>query len=182
MKSEGAKRPAGARAVIDWEGEAFTVYVAEGSYAAVARHFGVSVRTVETHGRRDRWKHRRREIEQEAAQRNRELLVSGRVEEVQRIQELIDASLLGYSERLREGMRMTPADLERLNRLSRALLDELDETTSPDAAAAAARSPERSVEHAQAVIVALAEAGALEELGLTYTPVQADETNVQGAS
>ncbi len=76
------------------------------------------------------------------------------------MQELIDASLLGYSQRLREGMRMTPADLERLNRLSRALLDELDETATADAAASVAKPQERTVEHAQAVVAALAETGA----------------------
>jgi hypothetical protein len=171
-----------ARRPIDWEGEAFAVYVAEGTCAAVARHFGVSVRTVETHCARGQWKQRRRQIQQEAALRSQELLILGRVEEVQKLHELIDATLTGYSQRLQEGMRMTPADLERLNRLSRALLDELDETATADAAASASKPPERTAEHARSVITALAEAGALEALGLTYTPVEAGGTNSEGAA
>jgi transposase len=166
---------------IDWEGEAFAVYLAEGTCAGVARHFGVSVRTVETHCARGRWRQRRREVQQEAAQRSRELLVDEQVQKVQRIEELIDASLLEYSQRLRDGMRMTPADLERLYRLWRNLIDVRDETTSAEAAASAVEPPERTIEHAHAVITALAEAGALEAFGLTYTPVETTETNTEGA-
>lgn len=155
----------------------------ERSYEAVAKHFGNSPRTVEKHGRDGRWKQRLREIDQEAARRSQELLISGRVEELQQLQGLINASLLAYAQRLQEGrMNMGPVDLERLNRLSRALLDELDETASGEAAAATAGPPERTVAHAEAVITALARAGALAELGLTYTPVEATTPDEEGDS
>ncbi len=175
-----------ARTVVDQE-EEFAYYAslppAERSCAAVAKHFGNSPRTVEKHCTDGRWRQRLREIDQEAARRGQELLISGRVDELQKMQELIDASLLGYAQRLREGtMRMAPADLERLNRLSRALLDELDETASGEASAAAAGPPGRTVEHADAVIAALAKAGALEELGLTYTRVGVREPDGEGGS
>ena len=178
---EGHANDKRARGPIDWEGDAFAAYLAGGTCGAVAEHFGVSVRTVQTHCARGRWRQRRREIQKEAALRAQELLISGRVDEVKKLQELIDASLLSYSQRLQEGMRMTPADLERLNRLSRALLDELDETATVDAAASADKPPERTPEHAKAVITALAETGALEALHLTYTPVEKGETTMEGA-
>ncbi len=75
----------------------------ERTYEAVAKHFGNSPRTVEKHGRDGRWRQRLREIDQEAALRSRELLISGRVEGVQKFRELIDASLYGYAQRLQEG-------------------------------------------------------------------------------
>jgi hypothetical protein len=172
------------RPATDWE-EAFAYYASlppsERSYAAVASRLGVSRRTVEGHGYREHWKQRLRAIEQEAARRTQESLISGRVEEVQKIQQLIDESLLGYAKRLQDGMRMTPADLERMNRLSRALLDEIDETASAEASAITAEPPERTVAHAEAVITALARAGALEALGLTYTPV-ASQPDGEGVS
>jgi hypothetical protein len=173
-----------ARIVADQE-EEFVYYRSlppgERSYEAVAKHFGNSRRTVEKHGRDGRWRQRLREIEQEAARRSQELLITGRVEELQKMQHLINASLLAYAQRLQEGrMNMGPVDLERLNRLSRALLDELDETASGEAAAAMAGPPERTVAHAEAVVAALAKAGALEELRLTYTPVEATESDGEG--
>jgi hypothetical protein len=75
---------------------------------------------------------------------------------------------------LRKGMRMTPADLERLNRLSVALIEE---AITPQLAASdvAEPAPERTIEHARTVLDALAEAGALEALGLTRIPTEPDE-------
>jgi len=159
------------KSMVDWEA-AFAYYAAlppaERSYATVAAKFGVSVRTVETHGRSEHWKQRLRAIRDEVAARTADALADARVEEISKLRRLIDASLIAYAERLRAGMRMTPADLERLNRLSRALIDE---TTSP--------SPrpnpdpdqnellQRTPEHTAAVLAALEETGALAALGLT---------------
>jgi hypothetical protein len=165
---------------IDWEGDAFALYLELGTCAGVAQHLGASVRTVQTHCARGRWRQRRREIQQEAAQRSHELLISERVQKAQKIEELIDASLLEYSQRLQEGMRMTPADLERLYRLWRNLIDVRDEAATENVGQSVDKPPERTVEHAHAVITALAEAGALEPLGLTYAPVETGETNTEG--
>jgi hypothetical protein len=164
--SENAKQ--GARAAIDWEA-AFAYYAAlapaERSYAAVAAEFGVSVRTVETHGRSEQWKARLHQIKAETRKRNADALIEARVEEIEKLRRLIDASFVAYADCLRSGMRMSPADLERLNRLSRLLIDEAiapQLTTGHDEYDV----PERTMEHAHAVLEALAEAGALEALGL----------------
>lgn len=159
----------GGKSAVDWEA-AFAFYAAlpprERTYAAVAAEFNVSPRTVETHGRSDHWKQRLRTIDTETAARTVDALVDARVEEINKLRRLIEASLFAYAERLREGMRMSPADLERLNRLSLALIDEaanprIDPTT--DNKETEARTPEHSV----AVLEALAESGALAALGLT---------------
>src|SRR5690242_14942489 len=117
----------GTRPAIDWE-EAFAFYAAlppgERSYAAVAAEFGVSVRTVETHGRDERWKARLLAIKEETRSRTAEALIEARVEEVEKLRRLIEASFVAYAEALRAGMRMGPGDLERLNRLSLALIEE----------------------------------------------------------
>jgi hypothetical protein len=159
------------RTSVDWE-QAFAFYASlppgERTYAAVAAHVGRDVRTVETHGRTGRWKLRLREIETKAAARTTEALIEARVAEIEKLRRLIDASLIRFAEQLRDGMRMAPADLERLNRLSRTLIDEIsnphppppgDETSAPD----------RTPEHTEAVLDALAETGIFETLGLART-------------
>lgn len=169
----------GARAAIDWEG-AFVYYCrlspAERSYAAVAAKFGVSRRTVETHGRKEKWKERMLAIRMETQARTADSLVEARVAEVEEMRRLINASLAGYAEALRNGMRMSPADLERLNRLSLALNEE---AISPERLGrnGAVGPPERTPEHVRAVIDALAEAGVLETIGLTrLEPIRTDPT------
>ena len=162
-------RVAGPRAAIDWEA-AFAHYVGlpaeDRSYAAVAAAFGVSVRTVETHGRQEKWKERLRAISNEARARTADSLVEARVAEVVEMRRLVNASLVRYEEALRNGMKMSAADLERLNRLSLALNEEAM-SPLPLGRDEAAERPERTPEHVRAVIDALAEAGVLETIGLT---------------
>jgi hypothetical protein len=156
------------RRSVDWE-QAFAFYASlppgERTYAAVAAHVGRNVRTVETHGRTGRWKLRLREIETKAAARTTEALIEARVAEIDKLRRLIDASLIRFAEQLRDGMRMAPADLERLNRLSRTLIDEISTPHSPPPGETSA--PQRTPEHTQAVLDALAETGIFEALGLT---------------
>jgi hypothetical protein len=165
-----AKR--GARAAIDWE-EAFAYYAslspAERSYAAVAAEFVVSRRTVETHGRTEDWKERLRQIKEETRARTAEALVEARIAEIEKLRRLIDATFVGYAEALRNGMRMSPVDLERLNRLSLALNEEVI-SPQPLWQDDDRERPQRTPEHLSAVIDALAEAGALEALGLGRLP------------
>lgn len=179
MTARPDDNPPRGRTAIDWEA-AFAFYAAlpapRRSYAAVADEFGVSVRTVETHGRSGGWKTRLREIEATAARAADGELAQARSEELRKIGKLIEASFLEYANKLRRGeVRMTPADLERLHRLRQQLTDELTGVhahTDP-APAPAARAPE----HITAVIDALAEAGALEAFGLTRTPAADDDAN-----
>jgi flavin-binding protein dodecin len=168
-RTQEGTRGRGARAAIDWEA-AFAFYVSlaaeERSYAVVAAEFGVSVRTVETHGREEKWKERLLAISKEARARTADSLVEARVAEVVEMRRLINASLVRYEEALRNGMKMSAVDLERLNRLSLALNEEAISPQPLGRDEAAAR-PERSPEHVRAVIDALAEAGVLETIGLT---------------
>lgn len=91
------------------------------------------------------------------------------MEEIEKLRRLIDASHVVYADALRNGMRMSPADLERLNRLSIALLDEAN---TPRAAAVNPdhEPPPRTLEHARAVLDTLIETGALDALGLAQSP------------
>jgi len=157
----------------DWDA-AFAYYAAlppqDRSYASVAAKFGVSPRTVETHGRTGRWKERLRGIAEKAAAQTDDVLVQARVDQVQNIRKLIDASLIAFAERLRSGeMRMTPSDLERLNRLSLDLIDEITHPRTGSQASVASEQRERTPEHSAAVLDALAEIGALDALGLNRT-------------
>jgi hypothetical protein len=175
---KGSTRSRGARPAIDWDA-AFGYYgslsPAERSYAAVAAEFGVSVRTVETHGRKEKWKERVHTIATETRARTADSLVEARVAEVEEMRRLINASLVGYAEALRNGMRMSPVDLERLNRLSVALNEEALsprlERTVVD------KPPDRTPEHVEAVIDALAETGALQAIGLTRFPAVPNESS-----
>jgi flavin-binding protein dodecin len=168
-RTDEQTRRRGARAATDWEA-AFGYYGSlsppERSYAAVAAEFGVSVRTVQTHGRREKWRERVHAITIETRARTADSLVEARVAEVEEMRRLVNASLAGYAEALRNGMRMSPADLERLNRLSLALTEE---AVSPQRLGGVdvGEPPERTPEHVRSVIDALAEAGVLEEIGLT---------------
>jgi hypothetical protein len=92
-----------------------------------------------------------------------------RVAAIEKMRRLIDASLDAYAEALRNGMRMGPADLEKLNRLSLVITEEAL-TAQPLGREAPAERPLRTTEHTRAVLGALAQTGALEALGLTLLP------------
>ena len=95
------------------------------------------------------------------------MLGQARVEQIGKTIRLIDASLIGYAEKLRRGeVRMTPADLERLHRLHQQLGEQLEVANAPAQQPQTAAAAPRNPEHTAAVIVALREAGALEALGL----------------
>jgi hypothetical protein len=185
MTSDGHSRRG--QAAIDWQA-AFAFYASlpasERCYAAVADEFGVSARTVESHGRGERWQARLREIETAAASDADLELVHARADELRKIARLIEASFIEYANKLRAGeVRMTPADLERLHRLQQQLTDEL--ATPRPAPGDEPEQPGRTPEHTAAVIDALAEAGALEALGLTRItaargPAPTDEEGESG--
>jgi hypothetical protein len=164
-RGSGSGRPA-----LDWE-QAFAYYAAlppsERTYAAVAKQFGVSARTVERHGREEHWQQRLGEIKAEVAASTNTTIAQNRVEQALKTIRLIDATLIGYADKLRRGeMRMVPGDLEKLSRLSEQLMSELAAPAATTSAPAAVTSAPRSAEHLAAVLEALAESGALEALGL----------------
>jgi hypothetical protein len=185
--SSGRRKPGSelGRPAIDWE-PAFAYYAQlppeQRSYRAVADQFGVSVRTVERHGREEHWQLRLSEIEAEVIANMNAAIVEARSEQRTNTVKLIQATLIGYAEKLRRGeIRMTPGDLEKLYRLFLQLETELDSQPStvdtPNTT-----TPLPSGEHLIAVIEALAQTGALEQLGLQRIPPAADESESEVAS
>lgn len=173
-QTERGARNRGAQPAIDWDA-ACAYYESlppeKRSYRAVATKFGVSPRTVETHGRAEKWKERVRAISLETRARTADSLVEARVAEVEEMRSLIDASLVAYAEALRNGMRMSPADLERLNRLSLALTEEALSPQTLGSGDPGERAV-RTAKHTRAVLDALVETGALEALGLARLPAE----------
>jgi hypothetical protein len=149
------------RPAIDWEA-AFAFYASlspeRRSYAAVAAQFGVSTRTVETHGRRDRWRERGRRIDHEATVAAERQIGETRSEQIAEALELIKASLTAYREQLGGGsVRVRPADLPRLVKMLNDLSVENTEVVDTPASAHSVESPP-SMGHMRAVIAALHEA------------------------
>jgi hypothetical protein len=149
------------RAAIDWEA-AFAVYASlppeRRSYGAVAARFGISTRTVETHGLRDRWRERSRRIDREATVVAERRIGKARAEQIAEVLGLIEASLNAYREQLRDGeVRVRPADLSPLVKLLNELSGEEPGPAEAETAAGPAESLP-SVEHMAAVIAALHEA------------------------
>ena len=167
-----ANRRAGSdrgRPALDWE-QAFAYYAAlppeQRSYGAVARKFGVSVRTVEKHGRLRGWRERVRAIEAEAGAELDRQLGESRVKTLADVQKLIEASYLTFAQQLRNGdVKIKAADLPRLAKLQLELWQQAAELAAADQnppAPAAAAAEGRSFEDKRAVLRALHEAGALE--------------------
>src|SRR5262245_55713621 len=112
------RRPSGSdrgRASIDWE-DAFQFYASlsdpERSYRAVAKRFGVSVRTVEKHGRTGQWKERLARVRANAAEQADAALALQRAEKLRETELLIDAAMTSFAQQLRAGsVRVSPADV-----------------------------------------------------------------------
>src|SRR5436190_13939745 len=89
------------RPALDWN-QAFLYYAGlppeQRDYAAVAAEFGVSVRTVERHGRKERWRERARELDREASRTAAARLVEERAATLTDFERLVEASLLGYAQ------------------------------------------------------------------------------------
>jgi hypothetical protein len=162
------------RPAIDWE-QAYAYYAAlpaeRRSYEAVAAEFGVSVRTVEKHGRLGGWRRRVRELEAQAAVELDRQLGQARVKQLADMQKLIEASLLSYAQQLRNGdVQIKAADLPRLYKLLLELWQQPEELPAAAALGAAQSSLERSPEHKLHVLRALHESGALDLPDLTFDP------------
>jgi hypothetical protein len=108
--------------VIDWEA-AFLYYASlppkARSYAAVASHYDVSPRTVETHGQRGRWRERAAAIEADAARQADQRLGWARADQLADFHRLIEASCVQYARQLASGqVKVTASDLVGLIKVS----------------------------------------------------------------
>jgi hypothetical protein len=178
MASSRNRVPVSGRSAIDWE-EAFAHYASlpprERSYDAVAKAFGVSQRTVERHGREEGWRKRLRSIGERIAVETDSALVEERKAHREKVKKLLEATFIGYAEKLRQGeVRMSPADLDRLHRLFQQLADD-PQPVEHGSSQVFAHS--RSDEHVQDVLDALADCGALDALGLERRPVHSEEAS-----
>jgi hypothetical protein len=90
----------------------------ERCYRAVAGQYGVSIRTVEKHGRADGWKDRVARVQAEAAAHADAELARAWGKRVAEIEQLVDASFIAYAQRLRNGTaRVTASDFVGLVKL-----------------------------------------------------------------
>jgi hypothetical protein len=156
------------RPAINWQ-QAFQYYAClptdQRNYATVADRFKVSVRTVERHGLRDRWKERAHEIDREAAAAAAAHLATDRAQKLLDLEKLIDASEVRYAQNLRSGeVRISPADLPRLHKLRKELWDDLDADPIEPATPQPPDPDADSSEHKLQVLRALRAAGALERI------------------
>lgn len=166
----------GGRAVVDWD-KAFALYASlpdpNRTYQAVADHYGISVRTVEKHGRLDGWKQRVREIKRVAAKEADLKLAENRAEKLAEIELLIEASLTTLANQLRNGqVKLSVSDLVRLCRL-RDDLWAADDTATQRArseANAAEAELEDPLERTREIARALHEAGAFDRLNQLLDP------------
>jgi hypothetical protein len=110
------------RAAIDWEA-AFAYFASlppeARSYGTVATSFGVSRRTVETHGRRGGWHERVAAIEADAARHADERLGRARADQLADFHRVIEASCVAYARQLASGqVKVTASDLVGLIKIS----------------------------------------------------------------
>jgi hypothetical protein len=116
------------RPVIDWEA-AFAFLASlppeQRSYAAVATRFGVSKRTVETHGRNGGWRERIAAIDADAARQADQQLGRDRAAQLADFHRLIEASCVAYARQLASGqVKVTASDLVGLIKVSLQLYGE----------------------------------------------------------
>jgi hypothetical protein len=166
-----AKRKPGSRlgrAAIDWQ-HAFQYYAGtpadQRDYRKVAEHFGVSVRTVERHGLKERWRARAAEIDAEAARAAAAELSKERAATIADTERLIKAAYVAFAQQLREGrVRVTPADLPRLHKLLVELWQEPPAELARPAPQPTSEADDDPLTHKLEVLLALRDAGVLDRL------------------
>jgi hypothetical protein len=181
-RSPGSNR---GRPSIDWE-EAFAYYASlpdsERSYRAVAGYFGVSVRTVEAHGRKEHWKERLAQIRANVADAAAHELVESRLASLAQLNLLIDASWTLYAHQVTAGqVRVSPSDLPRLYKLREEINAQIAAESS---GRPVAEAPDREFEDAEQrkleLIAALEEAGVFERLRNLLHKGSGDGADVAG--
>lgn len=171
------------RPLIDWEA-AFVFYASlpdpTRSYQAVAAHYGVSVRTVEKHGRTGRWRERVAQIQASAAESADAQLAEQRAAKLAELELLIEAVMTTFAHQLRAGtVKVVPADLLRLFKLREELWAQAAaENAQRHATQAANQQPDEDLDTRNLEIArALYEAGAFDRLKALVAPPEphADE-------
>jgi hypothetical protein len=169
------ERPAGSdrgRPSIDWE-QAFQFYASlpdpERSYRTVATEFGVSVRTVEKHGRAERWKDRLARVRAEAVEQADAALAQQRAEKLRETELLIDEAMTSFARQLHAGsVRVSPSDFARLFKLREDLWTQIDHDSSHNRAMGVVQeNTEEGVDldrRKLEIVRALEEAGVFERL------------------
>jgi hypothetical protein len=157
------------RAAIDWQ-EAFLYYASlsaeERDYQTVADKFKVSRRTVERHGRRERWKHQAQELDRESVRAAVRRIRDQRAEKLIDTEKLVDATFVSYANQLVAGkVKVTPNHLATLHKLREQIWDRGDAEPALEASQPAqpvdAIGP---IERKRQVLQALEDAGVLERL------------------
>lgn len=157
------------RAAIDWH-NAFLFYAAlpaeRRSYQAVADEFGVSRRTVERHGREDRWKQQARELDRDSARAAAERLKDQRADKLIDTEKLVEATYVSYANQLVAGqVKVNPSHLVKLFELRERIWERQDdETVEQLGQLAQPVDPIDPAEHKLHVLRALEEAGVLDRL------------------
>jgi|SRR5215211_3016904 len=166
------------RPSIDWQ-QAFQSYASlppeERDYRRVAMRFDVSVRTVERHGQKERWRERAAQIDHAAAVSAAEELGKVRASKLADLGRLIDGSLVSYAQQLREGrVKMAAADLTRMHKLLRELWDDpASEEPAPPPSPANTREDE--AKHRLELLRALHDAGAFDRLQKLARPEDGED-------
>jgi hypothetical protein len=157
------------RAAIDWQ-KAFLYYaslpIERRDYRTVADEFGVSCRTVERHGRQERWKHRAQELDRESVRAAAGRIRDKRAEKLVDTERLIDATYRSYATQLVAGqVKVTPTHLATLFQLHAQVWDRVDAETDarPEHPARAVDATD-PIERKLQVLRALEDAGALDRL------------------
>jgi hypothetical protein len=170
------------RSIIDWD-EAFLHYASlppdQRSYRAVADQFGVSVRTVERHGRDQRWKEQARGLDRSAAKLAVERLRNERVESLIDTEKLVQASMVTLASQLRAGtVKVRPADLPGLHKLRTVIWEQADSYTEDETVTQQPVDVGDRLERKREVLRALDDAGVLQQLlGRTGDCHHADPEN-----
>lgn len=156
------------RPVIDWD-DAFLYYASlspeQRSYRAVANQFGVSVRTVERHGRDKRWKEQARELDRSAAKLAVERLRNERVESLIDTEKLVQASMVTLASQLRAGtVKVRPSDLPGLHKLRTVIWEQADNYTDDEPLTQQTVDTTDRLERKREVLRALDDAGVLQQL------------------
>jgi hypothetical protein len=156
------------RASINWD-EAFLFYAAlpadRRSYQAVADEFGPSVRTVERHGRNDKWNEKARQLDKAASAAVAAQIRDQRAEKLLDVLRLIDATTVIYANQLRDDkVKVSPRDLATLHKLRTEVWAETDTTFAEASEPTATADPVDSSKRKLQVLRALHEAGVLQEL------------------
>lgn len=173
------------RPAVDWEA-AFAYYASlpatDRSYQAVADHYQLSVRTVETHGRQEQWKKRLHQLQTDAAARLNEELTGRLADSLTSSLQLVDATFTRYALQLQAGtVRVTPTDLARMVALQQTITDTLNTITTTKPPEPDDHQDIDQAAHTLEVLRALNETGALDRLQHLLNP-QPDTSTDQPAA